>query len=170
MSSNMCDVLREKKQNHIPNLITYKSKQSLSKNNKKSNDPVTIRHSKFLTVVPISTTVRPYTKIDECYNWLNKCIKKPFNENREELFNHRCSIWFVNPKVSDGSIMTCFSNLGPAYFKPPVKDLCLLNIDFMHAYHEMILITYAIINERNNRNEFHAQFRYGCNGLTKNRQ
>ena len=68
MSSNMCDVLREKKQNHIPNLITYKSKQSLSKNNKKSNDPVTIRHSKFLTVVPISTTVRPYTKIDECYN------------------------------------------------------------------------------------------------------
>lgn len=38
MSSNIRDILREKKQNHISNLITHKGKQSLSKI---CNDPVT---------------------------------------------------------------------------------------------------------------------------------
>lgn len=164
MSSNMRDILREKKQNHISNLITHKGKQSLSKI---SNDPVTIRHANFFTVVPVSAEVTPYTKIDECYKRLNKCLKKPFKENKEDLFDFRCSVGFVNPKVPDGSIMTCFSNLGPVYIKPPVKDLYLLNLDFKQAFPEMILITYAIIDERNDRNEFHAQLRYGCNGLTK---
>ena len=49
--------------------------------------------------------------------------------------------------------MTCFSNLGPVYIKPPVTDLYLLNLDFKQAFPEMILITYAIIDERNDRNE-----------------
>lgn len=131
MSSNIRDILREKKQNHISNLITHKGKKSLSKI---CNDLVTIRHANFFT---------PYIENEECYKRLNKCLEKPFKENKEDLFDFRCSV---------GSIMTCFSNLGPVYIKPPFKDLYLLNLDFKHAFPEMILITYAIIDERNDRN------------------
>lgn len=175
MSSNMRNILREKKLNHIPNLLAYNNRKPKIDINKYQNfssnhtieDPITNKHANFFTVVPISAPVTPYTKIDECYKRLNKRLKSQFNETKEDLFDFRCSFGYENPKISDDGIMICFSHLGPIYIRPPVTDLYLFNLDFNIAFPEIILLTYSIIDERKDRNEFHSQVRYGCNGLTE---
>ncbi|KAK8845193.1 hypothetical protein M9Y10_021375 [Tritrichomonas musculus] len=65
-------------------------------------------------------------------------------------------------------IMACFSMLGPIFVKKPLVDLYL----FKKIYTEMVsyaipFLNYSIIDERNNRNEFHSQPRYENDGLTK---
>lgn len=73
-----------------------------------------------------------------------------------------------NPENTDNGIMICFSNLGPIRVKKPVKDLYLYNMCINGAFDFAIpLLTYAIIDEKNDRNEFHSQVRYEGNGLTE---
>lgn len=84
------------------------------------------------------------------------------------MLDYRSTVGKENPEDVSNGIMICFSNLGPIRVKKPVKDLYLYNMCINKAFDFGIpLLTYAIIDERNDRNEFHSQVRYEGNGLTE---
>ena len=116
----------------------------------------------------MTAEISPDTTIGECYNRLNKCLRGHFNSNKEELFDYRSTMGQKNPEDVSNGIMICFSNLGPVLVKKPVKDLYLYNMCINGAFSFAIpLLTYAIIDDRCDKNEFHSQIRYEGNGLTE---
>lgn len=165
MACDMRNELRNKKINGIKNIIHNNNSPS---GKKCQTNPITLNHTNIFTVVPITAKISPDTKINECYNRLNSCLKNHFSSNKEDLFDYRSTMGQENPQNTDNGIMICFSNLGPIRVKKPVKDLYLYNSCINTAFSFAIpLLTYAIIDDRNDRNEFHSQVRYEGNGLTE---
>lgn len=159
------NVLRDKKNYNIKNLITEKvpPKSNISK-----NDPITLNHSDIYTVVSMTASITPYTKINECYRRLNKTLKDQFNVNKQDLFNHRDAMDRPNEPSFDKSLMICYSNLGPLKVVKPATDVYLYNMAFNQPLDfGIMLLTYAVIDQSKDRNEFHSQVRYGGNGLTE---
>ncbi|KAK8842033.1 hypothetical protein M9Y10_026250 [Tritrichomonas musculus] len=161
LAVDMRKVLKEKKSQKISNLLTTSPIASHSKYS------LSLNHANFFSIIPIAIHVTPQTRIDQCYKELNAVMKNQLVDHKEDLFDFRCSMNFTNPTPRKNGVIVGFSNLGPIQIKDPIKDLYLLNIDFNIVFPYIILFTYSIIDEKNNRNDFHAQVRYECNGLTK---
>lgn len=165
MACDLRNELRTKKLNHIENIFHPNSPISQKRDQK---DPITLNHTNIFTVVPMTAKVSPDMKIIDCYNLLKNHLRIGFDSNKERLFDYRCKMGFTNPQNTDDGIMICFSNLGPVHVKKPVKDLYLSNMCVNAAFSWAIpLLTYAIIDDRIDRNEFHSQVRYEGNGLNK---
>lgn len=168
MACDMRNELKNKKLNHIENIFHPNSPSTVKNIEKNHNKPITLNHTNVFTVAPITAKISPDMKISECYNRLNKCLKDHFNLNKQDLFDYRSTMGQTNPENTDNGIMICFSNLGPIHVKKPVKDLYLYNMCINSAFDFAIpLLTYAIIDDKNDRNEFHSQIRYEGNGLTE---
>lgn len=166
MACDLRNELKYKKLHKIENIL----RPSKILNDRKSDTKyLTLNHTNFFTVLPMTTSISPDMKVSECYSRLKNKLKKNFQENnKERLFDYRCKMGFTNPENTDNGIMICFSNLGPVHVKKPVKDLYLSNMCVNAAFSWAIpLLTYEIIDERIDRNEFHSQVRYEGNGLTK---
>lgn len=163
LAVDMRNVLKEKKMNNIANII----KNTRALPSKKTNNPITMNHANFFSIIPIAIPVSSSSTIRECYKKINDIINTHTVLHKEDLFDLRCSMGFKNPKEKSEGVMAGFSNLGPIHIKSPIKDLYLFNLDFNIVFPYIILFSYSIIDERNNRNELHAQVRYECNGLTK---
>ena len=165
MACDMRNELRNKKINHIENIFHQNSPYNRDRND--PNDPITLNHTNIFAVCPITAKISPDTKINECYSRLNQCLRRHFDSNKEDLFDYRSTMGKENPEDVSNGIMICYSNLGPIRVKKPVKDLYLYNMCINRAFDFAIpLLTYAIIDESNDRNEFHSQVRYEGNGLT----
>lgn len=194
--ANMRSILKYKKNNQVKNMIKSGTNQDKSNNVisdssclnddanfndinfgdglcfesnliSKSIDPITLNHTNFFTIIPFTTEVTPDTKINDCYQMLNKSRDDRFNNKIEDLFDFRNSIDFTNPKNIDDGIMLCFNNLGALPVVEPVKDIYLYNQFYRGALSQAIpMMSYVIIDEKRNRHEFHSQVRYQCNGLT----
>lgn len=165
MACDMRNELRNKKINNIENIFHPNSPSTANLGQIK---PITLNHTNIFTVCPITAKISPDMKISDCYSLLNNCLRSHFNTNKEELFDYRSTMGQKNPENTDNGIMICFSNLGPIRVKKPVKDLYLYNMCINGAFDFAIpLLTYAIIDEKNDRNEFHSQVRYEGNGLTE---
>lgn len=166
MAATMRNVLRDKRSHKIHNIIT----DQISTQNQipLNQDPITLRHSNIFTVLPMTASVTPYTKISECYRRLNKTLKDHFNLNKSDLFDFRDSMNHPKGESYNNSLMICFSNLGPLKVKKPAVDAYLYNMAFRQpASFGIMLLTYAVIDEEKDRNELHSQVRYGGNGLTE---
>lgn len=172
LAVDMRNVLKEKKIFNIANIIKNTRAVPSKKKNKKqkTNNPYTMNQANFFSIIPIAIPVSSSSKISECYKKINDNINTHTVLHKEDLFDLRCSMGFKNPKEKSEGVMAGFSNLGPIHIKSPIKDLYLFNLDFNIVFPYIILFSYSIIDERNNRNELHAQVRYECNGLTKNNQ
>ncbi|KAK8845182.1 hypothetical protein M9Y10_021364 [Tritrichomonas musculus] len=166
VAADMRNILKDKKKNNIKNILLPKGP---SNTKYYTGNPITLNHTNIFTNLSMTTNVSPDMKIGECYNRLNECLKNHFYPNTEDLFDYTCSMGNFNPVGENMyGIMACFSMLGPIFVKKPLVDLYLFNM----IYTEMVsyaipFLNYSIIDERNNRNEFHSQPRYENNGLTK---
>lgn len=167
MACNMRGILNDKKTHRVPNIINPSSDETYKEYPNGSQEPITLRHTNIFTVLPLTAPVTPYTKIDECYKRLATSLKKRFSTEKIDLFNFRNGLDNLGSlSVGDG-IMTCFSHMGPIKVSKPATDLYLYNKIFDRAFTFAIpLLTYAIVDEKTDRNEFHTQLRYDGNGLT----
>lgn len=168
MACNMCGILQDKKEHHIANILNPSSNQVYNINTKEREESITLRHTNIFTVVPLTAPVTKNTKIDECYKSLSTSLKNRFNTNKIDLFNFRNGLDNLDKlKVGDG-IMACFSHMGPIRVESPAKEIYLYNKIFDRAFSFAIpLLTYAIIDQKKGKNEFHSQIRYDGNGLTE---
>lgn len=163
LAVDMRNALKEKKSKQINNLLIPNSNMSITQ----SKYSLSLNHANYFSIIPMAIPVNPQTRIDQCYTELNKVMKSHLIDHKEDLFDFRCSMNFKNPTPRKNGVIVGFSNLGPVYVKDPVKDLYLFNLDFNIVFPYIILFTYSVINEKNGKNDFHAQVRYECNGLTK---
>lgn len=168
MAANMRGVLRDKKDDNISNIIDPSSGQITNGYSSKSEDTITLRHTNIFTVIPLTAAVSSTTRIDDCYKIISTGLKNKFNRDKIELFNFRNGLDNLDKlSVGDG-IMTCFSHMGPIRVTSPANDIYLYNKIFDRAFSFAIpLLTYAIVDEKTGRNEFHSQLRYNGNGLTE---
>ncbi|KAK8835691.1 hypothetical protein M9Y10_042288 [Tritrichomonas musculus] len=125
MACDLRNELRNKKINHIENIIHQNSPSTFKKSNIK--DQITLNHSNIFTVCPITAKISPDTTINECYTRLNQCLRHHFDANKEELFDYRSQMGQTNPEYISNGVMICFSNLGNIRVKKPVKDLNFYN-------------------------------------------
>ena len=159
LAVDMRNTLKEKKRQNIQNLLI----PNQNKTNIQSKYSLSLNHANFFSIIPMAISVTPQTRIHQCYKNLNKVMKSHLIDHKEDLFDFRCSMNFENPTPRKNGVIVGFSNLGPVH----VKDLYLFNLDFNIVFPYIILFTYSVINEKNGQNDFHAQVRYECNGLTK---
>ena len=127
-----------------------------------------IRHCNIFTMINAGIDVTPYTKLSECHERLAKSVKKNFDDKLPLFdFCHMLSIPDQRQMPNDG-ILTCFSHIGPLQLKSPAKDLYIYNFNNDVPFSFAIpLMTYALIDERTGRNEFHSNLRYKCNYISE---
>lgn len=94
LAVDMRNVLKEKKMNNIANII----KNTRALPSKKTNNPITMNHANFFSIILIAIPVSSSSTIRECYKKINDIINTHTVLHKEDLFDLRCSMGLKTQK------------------------------------------------------------------------
>lgn len=127
----------------------------------------TLNTNNMYSIVPSGSIVNGDTTIRDVFQTLRKKVRDAFID-KMRLFDSPDSI--INhsgdrPKRND--IIPFFSQLGMVKIKSPIRDIIIYDKNYNDVlFNETHIISYQIVDERNDRNEFHFFHRYNTNGIS----
>ena len=103
--------------------------------------------------------------IQKVFNVLRAQLKEPF-VNKSKLFDSPDSVINYGP-MSNSYFKGFFSPLGMVNLKSPIRDAIIYDRSYLNILENASqIIHYQIVDNRNDRNEFHCFHRYNTNGLS----
>ena len=126
----------------------------------------TLNTANMYTIVPSGCVFNGDDKIGKVFVDLRNKVKEPFI-NKSKLFDSPDSILHPRPNIPERKdILGFFSQLGIVKIKPPIRDVIIYYKNYTgYLTNGTHIISYQIVDERNDRNEFHYFHRYNMNGI-----
>lgn len=126
----------------------------------------TLNTANMYTIIPSGCVFNGDETIGKVFVDLRKKVKEPFIK-KSQLFDSPDSI--INPRENipqREDILGFFSQLGMVKIKSPVRDIIIYDKNYNDIlFNATHIISYQIVDNRNDRNEFHYFHRYNTNGI-----